>query len=82
MYDGNEYLQNIFLKISILNHGMFAIKNLQSVIEKKNVEKVLNVLHDDVAFNPCHITLGPQNIHVSFFLFTNYLVRHVITQNN
>jgi len=37
---------------------MTRCENLQSVIEKKNIKKVLNVLHDDVACQTTSYYLG------------------------
>ncbi len=76
MYDGTEYLQNILLEtknINIKSWHVFlsqhVVKNLQSMIgkKKKNDTRVLNVLHGEWHVNPCHITLGPHNIHANFF---------------
>jgi hypothetical protein len=33
-------------------------------------------------FSPCHTNLGPHNIHVKKNLTINYLMQHVIVQND
>jgi hypothetical protein len=78
MYDGSEYFQNILFKILkklllILNHNMYFCHNVPWKIYNpwftkkiKMLQKVLNVLHDDVHVNQCRITLRLHNIHVIF----------------
>jgi hypothetical protein len=88
MYDGSEYLQNILFKRSnffllILNHGIYFCCNLPWRFYNPwpQKKKVLNVLHNDVAFQSTSLPwdlIYPCQI----FLIINYLVQHVTTQNN
>jgi hypothetical protein len=82
MYDDGEYLQNILLKKSkpnannnnnFISHDVYFCYDVSWKIcnpwPKKKMKTLKTCYMMTWHVNPCHITLGPHNVHVKKFKF-------------